>query len=89
MTQCQSCQEQNARYLVTLTNLRSEVLDTAALCLDCLTTAKLTDVLAPGADHEEPGADHEDDDMFTCSTCHETMLAWQADQHVCNGAHNA
>lgn len=59
MKHCDSCMEQVARYRVVLSGLRppevSEVLDTVDLCLECLTTAKILDVLTPGAvDTGEP-----------------------------------
>lgn len=55
MKHCDSCQEQPARYRLSLTNMQGEVLDTTALCLDCLTTVKVLDVLTPGAvDTGEP-----------------------------------
>ena len=52
--QCESCREQTERYVVTLTNTNGEVLDTVRLCLDCLTSARVLDVLSPGAVDDEP-----------------------------------
>lgn len=52
MKKCESCREQDARYVVTLTNMRSEVLDDVKLCLECLAN-NILDVLSPG-DPPEP-----------------------------------
>lgn len=37
-TLCDSCEEQEAQRIITLTNMESEVLDRQQLCLDCLGT---------------------------------------------------
>ena len=49
MQKCQSCREQNARYTLTLANIRAEVLDSVALCSECLTSSAILDVVSPGA----------------------------------------
>lgn len=54
MKNCQSCREHSARYNLTLTNLSGEVLDSVSLCLDCLKSAQVTDVLSPGAKELAP-----------------------------------
>jgi hypothetical protein len=46
---CHSCLEQNGQYTLTLTDLRDEILDCVVLCLDCLTTSRVLDVVTPGS----------------------------------------